>query len=631
MSHLTIDRVWRGTEDSVEELVLFKGVNLLVGEPNTGKTSWLRIIDYLMGSTKQPDHVMSPHVSNAYDSVGMTISIGDRRFELERNWRSPGGLTNVLVDGERLQADLFSDFMLDLLQIPLVHYPKGNPYAGYTWPALGWRSLYRHVYRREGSWSSVAAQQPDSEQLACMLQFLGVAEEIYSPEYGELVSARKERDRLEARKEQFSELLSTVTREIAATADPSLVGSTESVTAVLRGLDSRRRDLQDQRLASQLPSASQGDDALEEVAQLAHDRAQAVVRAVQLSEHLSTTRARARQIDEYQNQLLATLRRLKRARVAGNVLTGFRITHCPACDQPVRQTDAAVAAGACFLCDRPLVSHQGDSEDPTTRLEFEIAQIKDEQNENRKLLADLRLREGELVSELTGQRKEVADFDARLEKYRTVSVAVDDEAVRRIDEEIGRLSEQMRQVASVNRLLAEREELEAQIASVSQRVEELATSVNSKVVSVDFDELGSLLTTGMSQYITKLNADAPRWNLADPLAFSIRRDGFRISVGSSSWQSRLGGALSIYLLLAYHYGLLSLTGESGSRYPGLSILDFPPSLADVADVDRPDYESHAIAPFTDLAVTRPDIQVIAAGRAFGDLPGVNRIEFAHVY
>jgi hypothetical protein len=43
----SLDRSQAGGEK--ESLSLGAGVNVLVGRPNTGKTKWLQILDYLLG------------------------------------------------------------------------------------------------------------------------------------------------------------------------------------------------------------------------------------------------------------------------------------------------------------------------------------------------------------------------------------------------------------------------------------------------------------------------------------------------------------------------------------------------------------------------------------------------------
>jgi hypothetical protein len=108
----------------------------------------------------------------------------------------------------------FTMQLMDALRIPVLHYPQGNPYSPRAWPELGWRSLYRHMYRRQSFWTDLADRQPESEQHACILQFVGIAELLFSEQYGKLVGLEKEIDRLQSSREQFVAMLREVSREL---------------------------------------------------------------------------------------------------------------------------------------------------------------------------------------------------------------------------------------------------------------------------------------------------------------------------------------------------------------------------------------------------------------------------------
>jgi hypothetical protein len=93
-------------------------------------------------------------------------------------------------------------------------------------------------------------------------------------------------------------------------------------------------------------------------------------------------------------------------------------------------------------------------------------------------------------------------------------------------------------------------------------------------------------------------------------------------VGDGRWDRKLGGTLSLYFLLAYHYALLRLTAMPECRYPGLCLIDFPAELPD-AIVDE---ENFLVIPFIEL-LGREDMkgtQLIIAGTGFIGLDGVHR-------
>ncbi|HMK07373.1 MAG TPA: hypothetical protein VK476_07580, partial [Flavobacterium sp.] len=78
-----------------------------------------------------------------------------------------------------------------------------------------------------------------------------------------------------------------------------------------------------------------------------------------------------------------------------------------------------------------------------------------------------------------------------------------------------------------------------------------------------------------------------------------------------------------YVLLAYHYGLLTLSNDAKFNFPGILIMDFPPQLGEEKiKLDTLDY---IIKPFIDFC-SRPEnanIQVIFAGKAISDLPSTS--------
>src|SRR5207237_1933492 len=67
-----------------------------------------------------------------------------------------------------------------------------------------------HIYRQQRFWGDLADKQPEAEQHACLLQFLGLAERIYTNDYGQLIELRMKVERLRSRRseEHTSELKS---------------------------------------------------------------------------------------------------------------------------------------------------------------------------------------------------------------------------------------------------------------------------------------------------------------------------------------------------------------------------------------------------------------------------------------
>jgi len=210
-------RLWTGNAESI---VFQPGVNLLVGPPNTGKTKWLRTLDHLLGDPDSIEAGFEEHIIEKYDAAAVELFVGEERMFVERRWKEAGSKTKVFVDGVDMGAREFQHLLLQKLGTPLLHFPKGNPMSGQTWPELSWRMLLRHIYRQQRFWGGLADQQPEGEQHACLLQFLGLAEHIFTDIYGRLIQLRLEVEKLKARREQYGLTLNTLGQEVLS--DPDL-------------------------------------------------------------------------------------------------------------------------------------------------------------------------------------------------------------------------------------------------------------------------------------------------------------------------------------------------------------------------------------------------------------------------
>src|ERR1051326_179261 len=138
---IRINNVKRITSDGViEELELLPGVNILEGRPNSGKTVWLNIIDFLMGDTGPIEEVLANEDANGkklyekYIAASMNVTIGDKAIDIERKWTEQGARGKVYIDGTAILAQDFSDYILKELQIPVLHFPKGSPFTDKAWP-----------------------------------------------------------------------------------------------------------------------------------------------------------------------------------------------------------------------------------------------------------------------------------------------------------------------------------------------------------------------------------------------------------------------------------------------------------------------------------------------------------------
>lgn len=563
------------------------------------------------------------------------------RLVVERRWKDANMRSKVVVNGETMSDAAFSDFLLQALGVPRLHFPKGDPYAPRAWPALSWRMLYRHVYREERFWSDLADKQPAGEQHACLAQFLGIAEALFSAEYGALVERRKRVFALQAKKESFTDMLQQVTSEIgqfeelsvAVTAD-SIAASRARLTAEQAGYGDRRlgllRDLTARAAAAQAEAESAAAEATRQAIerygeQLAEHRA----REEELAADQARGARRAEELTQYRDTVQNELRRLERAHTAGQALADLRVTHCPVCDQRVHPGGGS--AVECYLCHQPYARDEDGPEFGSRRIGFELEQLRGEAAELTELLDRLATEQARVAGALRSTRDEVARLDELLRPVRAAAAAILPPGLSLLDQEAGRVGELLRALQRIERALELRDRLSEEIDAATREAADLEAEVDRVTRSVNFEAAGTTLADGFNSYLNALNAGDPgRWPEGRADVHLNARQA-EVTINGAAWRPKLGATFACFFLNAYHYALLRLSGRPGCHYPGVAVLDFPPTLADGKAIT--DEENYLIEPFVPLVERlRPvETQLIVAGRAFVNLAGARRIELTEVW
>lgn len=189
MKTLSVTSVCReAASGDTDALDLKAGVNVIVGDKDTGKSRWLDTISFLLGDIDPPEKGLGPEIAARFDSATLQMSVGGEEITIQRRWKEPGAKGKVFVNGEGMSSADFGEYIQRKLDIPTVRYPKGSPFSGFTWPLLSWRELFRHVYREERFWGDLADKQLPKVQHACLLQFVGAANKMYPKERQEAVN-----------------------------------------------------------------------------------------------------------------------------------------------------------------------------------------------------------------------------------------------------------------------------------------------------------------------------------------------------------------------------------------------------------------------------------------------------------
>ena len=101
-----------------ETLEFTTGINLIIGDPNTGKTKWMQMLDYLMGGDSTAEKTFGEALARKYTSIEGIFSISGMDYHIYRTWKKYGFKTKMLINDVELPVSDFSHFVHALLWFP---------------------------------------------------------------------------------------------------------------------------------------------------------------------------------------------------------------------------------------------------------------------------------------------------------------------------------------------------------------------------------------------------------------------------------------------------------------------------------------------------------------------------------
>lgn len=616
------------TLDEVETLEFEKGVNLITGLSNSGKTVWLKMLDFLLGDSSSVENALDNEdisgivLSDKYKSIFSIIEIDSVEYLIERRWKEYGLKSKTLVDGKAYDSAEFSSFILEKLEIPTLRFSKGNPYIEGNQFSLTFRILLRHIYRQERFWNDLADQQPYSEQHAAISQFLGIAEKMFAPAFTEIVELQKQKLSLESQKETLHLLIDQFGRNMTEAGETYLhFATSDAIRNKIALLEKKITELISDRnvvvsnAVKQVTSESNLTENIEVI--LSKKRVELLSSLEKQSKLLTNHDERLEKFKSLLKAVENEIEKLKRTKDAGDVFSEIKISHCPSCHQEVTEIKSI---GTCFLCHQPVENSSNQD-----RLTFEIGQLESEKKELKELVSKMNDEKTTLIIQERKLKEDIDSINRKLEPLMQAVSALVNPQLGIIDAERGKIQEQIATFKRLNNNLTAKENIEKKILDIQKRIEVKKNEINS--IEVDGEEqTPNDLTDGMMEYINEICLSKPeRWQQGR-INLNIGERDFKFSIGRSKWSS-VGGTLRAYFLFAYHYGLLKLSNSIKCNYPGIVILDLPFELSETGEEIK-SAENYLIEPFINLCSNHDNnLQVIIAGRHFEGLKNVNEIRF----
>jgi predicted nucleic acid-binding Zn-ribbon protein len=361
--------------------------------------------------------------------------------------------------------------------------------------------LLRHIYRQQRFWGGLADQQPWMEQHACILQFLGLAERIFTTEYGRLVELKMKAERLTARREQYGLTLNELAADLltgagfdAGVTEVGVQRAEASLEAEVASLQQRRIELLAKAKDKNIESGQRNV-----TDQLAEKRTALIASLESLRQRLASANERSDELRLYIADLAEELDRMARAEDAGDALADLHITHCPACDQAVK--DSQIDTSQCFLCHQNLPLNDRTTDAGETRLQFERDRLTGELKEAQELLETVDRDVTKIRKGIVTREEELRSTENQLTPARNAVSAFVQTDVSAIDMTLGQLNERQRQLGRIHGALGIGTELTSQIRAIERDLEPLQEAVDEAVSRVDFRAAEMSLSIGMNEYL----------------------------------------------------------------------------------------------------------------------------------
>ncbi|MDQ3956239.1 MAG: hypothetical protein M3285_11900 [Actinomycetota bacterium] len=550
-------------DGEVETIAFDRNVTVIVGSKNTSKTTTLRMIDYCLGNDDPATRALGPAVAESYASLTLDLEIAGRPYSVKRSLTSSEGyLTKVDVDDLDLSTRDFQRWIMEKLQWPELSIPKGRAYreASDVVP-LTFRTLLRHIYRREMSWGDFALQEEEFHRRAVFAFFLGVGDARARAALSEYTLGETERliASLEARRREVTEQGDALAERLGESMNIGVL-SLDRLDALQRDLKIKLDDL-DRSRQELLATLRASEGFAAEPSERYQDLQ---TRMQQFGNVVGSLRSTAAGYVETLDEIAAQTMRLERAETAVDVLGQLPVHRCPACGNEVSPSPMGPD---CYLCGQATTADAR-----SRRISLEISALARERTEVEEVLSET-LAELHAVEEEFATAKEEAEALAnQLDRERSDLIAPHLTELERMSVAIGTVQQHLALVDGLALLRDRVGQIDAELHEASQALDAQTADVNRLESERAVEEEHSSEFAGfMTEYLLNLGSEPWRFG-----PVTVAAADFMFYLGPQRWDTALGAESRVLFFLAYTNGLLRVP-ELGprARPPGLAILDNP--------------------------------------------------------
>ncbi|WP_381562701.1 hypothetical protein [Streptomyces eurythermus] len=556
-------------------------LNVLTGVRNSSKTTTLKAIDYCLGDRDSPRDALTIAVAEKYVEISTDLTLNGHPHTLTRSLQH-GRMNKVYIDGDDLNVDAFSGWILHELDWPDLQIPKGiiAESANQLTP-LSFRNTLRHIYRNEDSWTDFANKEAEFIRRAVVSQLLGFARAKYSNKNFHVAQARKRLAEAQAVEREVQESTLQAVTAISDRLDIPVARSLEQVAAARSAVRAQLNAAYEQRrqLTVDINSMVHGG----------HDAAGAGFDTTLTTEYEITSRRLQRALDEVTaleqlhdehkhsaQTVTAEIGRMQRLITSVDLFDALPVRLCPACEQHV-DPRRPHNDDACYLCDQPVHDDQR-----RRRAQVEIRSLESELVD----LQDVIARTADDMQTAHARRTHLEQLQAELAKRinneRAAQLAPFMIALEDLAGNIAQLEQKMTAFPAIEEILQRRIEASQAVASAQQALNDITEAQPShQAIGLSPADRCALFADRMNSFLQSYRGHG--WVNGN---ITISDSDLTFYVGTRSWNQILGAELRVLFFLAYSYATLFLANDLDEEcaFPGFLMLDNPYQQGIDADV-----------------------------------------------
>ncbi len=532
------------------------GINIIYGDSDSGKSSILNLIDYLLGAKKV---YMYEEIEKHGKYALLEVELNNKLYTIKRDIFKPEDFIEVFATNIESIGDLFpslygpnyqkegpagyfSDFLLNALNIPLVRIKKSPSKADSEVIRLSFRDLFKYCYLDQDDVGS--RDILDKKNPSVFTKNKEVFKFIYNLLDSQITDLQAQISEKTSEKKRIIEKHSIIASFFRDTQIESLDLLNEELAIAKEELEFLEKEL------SIITGNMRSDDSY------FSDLRMLIVRLEKESEKFEINKSlQIRQIEQHirlKNDYKQDIEKLNSSlAVIKRLPAKHEEVDCPVCNSRISYKELASKFES----------------NPTETIKTEVNSLRNRLREIDKLIDDernnmIQLEDNERkINQNLERAREMLDIKAK--DFVTPFITQRDEFVAeraRVLERINKNEYLIKMRKQLNELLAYSENLQEQLTSLLEKLQELKEAAPS---------IEGVLSS-LSDYLQEFLTSVP---IKNPYGISINRNLFLPIVRERDYSDLTSGGLRTLVSVGYYFSLLRYSLNNTTNYPSIIMID----------------------------------------------------------